>query len=510
MIQNVLSDSDLFAICIPVLKPEYFDREFQKPVNFIVEYYDKYSAMPDIHTVNAECPPELEFTEMKVTKDKFQYTVDSIEKFCKQQAFKNAIIDNYDDIEQTGNLDKAYKQVEEAMTLSIQRDMGIELFDKEIEKRLKDSEENTRPIPTGISALDLELGGGMVRKQFYLFSANSGGGKSIMMNNIGINYALQGYNVLLLSLELPEDMILLRSSYIVTGVDSKQWKSHISEMTGNILECKTKGAGSFRIKRLHGSANTNDIKSFMKNYELEFGNVPDVLIIDYLDKMSPNGGTKNLQVFDQDKQKSEEVAQVLVDYDMIGISASQQTRDALRNNDPDQDIIAGGISKINTVDYYMSILMTKQMRSQGEMFVYFLKKRSNDGVGNVRGLHFNTSNLRILDEKDIEPPLIEMLRGKVGGEDVFSFDESSPEYSSDNGDNNALEEAKEILIKEDKFTKSMADELNQPTEIDEEASAIAAIEGKNYKKVKKKKTIQNQQHDDGSNLLSLLDDIHGE
>jgi hypothetical protein len=39
----------------------------------------------------------------------------------------------------------------------------------------------------------------------------------------------------------------------------------------------------------------------LKQYELEHGKVPDVLLVDYLDKMSPNNGKKQLSVSEQDK-----------------------------------------------------------------------------------------------------------------------------------------------------------------------------------------------------------------
>ena len=67
---------------------------------------------------------------------------------------------------------------------------------------------------------------------------------------------------------------------------------------------------------------------------------------------------------------------------------------------PSQAGIAGGISKVNTVDNYISLVMNDTMRLEGEMNAYFLKTRSANSVGQVRVLDFNPYNLRIGDPKD--------------------------------------------------------------------------------------------------------------
>ena len=67
---------------------------------------------------------------------------------------------------------------------------------------------------------------------------------------------------------------------------------------------------------------------------------------------------------------------------------------------PDQSIIAGGISKINTVDNYISIYMSPEMRLKGEMLLYYLKTRSSSAVGSMTQLAFNPDNLIISDNKD--------------------------------------------------------------------------------------------------------------
>lgn len=393
LIQDILSSPEIYTRTAGILKSSYFDQEYEPVVQYIHDYYDKYGSTPAIDQIDAEFDVQLEATT-KVTRDRVEATCDEVEKFCKETAVKEAIYNSLDDIEKQ-EMSRVLARITEAVNISLQRDMGVDVFDNP-EEQLKALIEEFTPIPTGIDGIDGPLDGGLIRKQFTLFSANSGGGKSVMLANIGANYALRGYNVLYISLELPAEMVFLRLASIISGYDTSNWKSHIPEMSAGIISAKNDaGEGSYMIKRLPQHSTSADIRSYLSFYEMEYGKLPDVLLIDYLDLMDPNAGPNNMGIFEQDKRKSEEVVEILHEYDMIGVSASQQNRDAIGMTTPNQSIIAGGISKINTVDNYISLYMDETMRLEGEMNAYFLKTRSSRGVGHCSILNFNGTNLRI-------------------------------------------------------------------------------------------------------------------
>ena len=398
IIQDVLSSPDIYSRTAGILKPSYFDAEYEPVVNFIHEYYAKYSATPQIDQVLAEHDIELEETK-RITRDRLESTCDEIERFCRETAVKDAIYDSMEDVD-ADNMSVVLDRISQAVQISLQRDMGLNVYENP-EQRLESLVEHYTPIPTGIGGIDGPLDGGLIRKQLTLFSANSGGGKSIMMNNIGNNYADRGFDVLYLTLELPEEMVFLRDAAIISGYDAATWKNHIPEIAQKIKASRAlDSGGSFIIKRMKQHATASDIRSYLSMYEMEFDRVPDILIIDYLDLMDPNGGLRNMGIFEQDKRKAEEVVEILNDYDMIGISASQQNREALNISTPNHSIIAGGISKVNTVDNYISLFMDETMRNEGVMNAYFLKTRSSRGVGHLSVLAFDPMNLRITDPKD--------------------------------------------------------------------------------------------------------------
>jgi hypothetical protein len=184
----------------------------------------------------------------------------------------------------------------------------------------------------------------------------------------------------------------------MSGYKAATWEDNIEEIADTIEDQKRAGGGSFVIKRLPNGSSANDMRAYLKQYEVKYQRRPDVIIVDYLDLMSPNGGGGNMNISEQDKYKSEQLAELGHTYNAIIISASQQNRDAIKEKAaPDQSVIAGGLTKVNTVDNYISILMTPEMRLQGFMNIYFLKTRSSSAVGSMAELDYNAETLQIAD-----------------------------------------------------------------------------------------------------------------
>lgn len=395
ILEYFLSSNDLYARCCGIIRSDFFDPELKMAVKYLEDYYTKYKTMPKPDRFLAEFDLDLKIKE--VTEDDFVWISDECEKFAKQSLVKDAIKTGLKDI-QEHNYDSLVQKILDAVKVTLDRDVGIDFFEKPLDT-LRSCIENVEYIPTGISAIDEKLNG-LVRKQMTLISANSGVGKSIMMSNIGYNIAALGYNVLYISLELSQEMVVTRLATISTGENTKTWKENIYRIASKIDDIKDAGAGSYVIKRLPNGSNSNDIRAYLKQYEMIYNRKPDIIIVDYLDIMTPIGGISNMSISEQDKAKSEQLYEIGVEYNAHLITASQQNRDGIKSNSPDQTVIAGGFSKINIVDNYFSLYMTPAMRLEGLMLVYFLKTRSSSAVGTNVPLKFNKDNLQITDSDD--------------------------------------------------------------------------------------------------------------
>lgn len=393
LIEYLISSPDTFALCQSLVKPELFDPEFRNTVAFIQKYYDEYNTTPKVEQIESET--DMVFTERVVNLDQINYCAKEIEYFCRRRSVEKIIFkspelladDNYGALE-TG--------LREAILISLNRNLGLSYFENP-DVRLKKMLEQDPTEPTGWTEIDQLLFGGIGRGELILFSANSGGGKSITLANLGFNFLMRKKHVLYISLELSEEIIAQRYDTMFSGVSRRDWRSNVSEITTKV-EIAREQAGSLVIKQMESGTKAVAVRAYLKEYYLKYNRMPDLLILDYIDNMSPNENVSADNVWQKDKLCSEQLRQIGVDFKMVIATASQLNREAVKATTHDHSHIAGGISKINVSDVYISIKFTEAMRIQNEIMFCLQKTRNSDGVGKIVFLKWESGYLRIIDK----------------------------------------------------------------------------------------------------------------
>ena len=427
MLEYLISSPDTFALCKGIVHPDYFDPEFRKTVSYIHDYYDRYNCMPSIHDIAAETQVELSQHEM--TSGRIRSCADDIEQFCKRKALEHAVRKAPKLIE-SGNYGEVETLIRDAITVSLNRDIGISYF-KDPAGRLQSVADSPTRTPTRWKKLDDLLAGGMARTEMILFSANSGGGKSITLANLAVNFLEQNLNVLYITLELAETLVAGRFDTMYTGIPSVAWRENHHKIA-DTLKGIAPHCGQMTIKHMPSGTNANAIRAYIKEFELTNGYLPDLLIVDYLDIMGANEHVSADNVFEKDKRAAEQLRDIGFEYNMFIATASQQNRSAIDAQELNQGHIAGGISKVNTVDVYISIILTPTMKASGEIGFALLKTRNSDGVGKTCFLKWDNKSLRILnpasDEKvDDDGVIIDRIAAsrkpqKGNLSDIFDID----------------------------------------------------------------------------------------
>lgn len=390
LIEYLISSVDTYAICKSIIKPEYFDPEFRQAVEFINEYYDKYSTTPSVDQIVAETDVTLK--SHQITRDQISFAADEIEVFCRRRALEHAII-KASGLLAEDKSDQIESLIKDAMLISLNKDLGLDYFADPL-KRLEALAAVPQRTPTKWRDFDTLLNGGLARTEMLLFSANSGGGKSIALANLGVNFASQGLKVLYISLELSEELVAQRLDTMLTGVPTVAWQQNYKEIVNTLNKLSPK-MGSIRIKRMNSGATANQIRAYIKEFELTYGYVPDLLIVDYLDIMGSNEKVSADNVSEKDKRAAEQLRDIGFDYNMFIATASQQNRSAIDAKELNQSHIAGGLTKVNTVDWYVSIVLDPTMKAAGEIGFMFLKARSSDATGKYVVLKWNNAMLLI-------------------------------------------------------------------------------------------------------------------
>jgi archaellum biogenesis ATPase FlaH len=413
LINVLLSSDEIFARCQNILDEKYFVNKFRSAVRFILKHAVEYNVLPKIEQINAETG--LVFAKIEGISVQHQDAfLDEIEGFCKNRALANAVLGAADLIEK-GNYGEVEKRVREAILISLQSDLGTNYFEDPRARLLK-IKENNGQISTGWKAVDEKLYGGVNRGELTIWCGGSGAGKSLFLQNLAINFARQGLNVIYISLELSEELCSMRMDSMLSEVSTKEIFRKIDEVEIKVVQAGKK-SGSMHVKQMPQGSTCNDIKAYLKNYEIETQKKPDALVVDYLDLLFPNN--KNIDpsnLFVKDKFVTEELRGLMVERKMVGQTAAQLNRGAVQEQEHDHTHISGGISKIQTADNVISIFTSIGMKERGQYQIQFLKTRSSGGVGSKVILGFDPNTLRIFDA-DGDP---QIMNGTNSSADVFA------------------------------------------------------------------------------------------
>ena len=184
---------------------------------------------------------------------------------------------------------------------------------------------------------------------------------------------------------------------MVSGYGTKEVMRNMDDVDLKV-RMKAKGAGKLRVKQMPNGVNANDIRVFLREYEISCGEKVDCLLVDYLDLMMPiSAKVSGSDLFIKDKYVSEELRNLAVEKDLLFVTASQLNRGAVEEIEFDHHHIAGGISKIQTADNVVGIFTSNAMREKGRYQIQFMKTRSSSGVGTKVDLRFDPDTLRIED-----------------------------------------------------------------------------------------------------------------
>jgi hypothetical protein len=160
-----------------------------------------------------------------------------------------------------------------------------------------------------------------------------------------------------------------------------------------------KKSGQYRVKGLPAQSNINDIRSYLKEVQLQTGIKVDFVMVDYLDLLMPVSVKVNPNdQFIKDKYVAEELRNLAKELNVLLVTASQLNRSAVEEIEFDHSHIAGGISKINTADNVFGIFTSRAMKERGKYQIQCMKSRSSTGVGQKIDLEYNIETMRITDE----------------------------------------------------------------------------------------------------------------
>ena len=393
-LEMFLTDAASFVRCQGVFNPKTFDRRLEPAAQFLTDYVSEHNALPTFDMINAATKADLR-DPGQLQENHYDWLLAEFETFSRHKALEEAILKSADLLEQ-GEYGPVEDLVKKAVQIGLQKDLGTDYF-ADPRGRLEAIKDNNGQVTTGWKSLDKKLFGGFNRGELNIFAGGSGAGKSLFLANLGVNWAEAGMNVLYLTFELSEGLVSMRVDSMVTDIPTRDIFKNIDDVEMKVKMIGKK-SGAFQVKYMPSGKTPNDVRAYIKEFEIKTGKKVDVILLDYLDLLMPNGAKVSAEnLFIKDKFVSEELRNLAMELNTVFVTASQLNRASVEEIEFDHSHISGGLSKIQTADNVIGIFTSRAMRERGRYQIQLMKTRSSSGVGAKVDLEFDVDSLRIRD-----------------------------------------------------------------------------------------------------------------
>lgn len=393
-LEMFLTDAESFVRCQSVFDPKTFDRRLQPAAEFLAKYVEEHNALPTFQMINAATHCDL-IDPGQLQENHYDWLLQEFETFSRHKALEAAILQSADLLER-GEYGPVEDLVKKAVQIGLQKDLGTDYW-RDPKGRLEAIKDRNGQVSTGWPSVDKKLFGGFNRGELNIFAGGSGSGKSLFLANLGVNWALAGLNVLYLTFELSENLVSMRIDSMVTDIPTRDIFKSLDDVEMRVKMIGKK-SGAIQVKYMPTGKNANDLRSYIKEYEIKTGKKLDVILVDYLDLMMPIAKKISAEnLFVKDKYVSEELRNLAMELNCLFVTASQLNRASVEEIEFDHSHISGGISKINTADNLFGIFTSRAMRERGRYQLQLLKTRNSSGVNSKIDLEFDVDSLRIRD-----------------------------------------------------------------------------------------------------------------
>ena len=398
-LRYLVTDPDLWMRTRTIIEINYFHVTLRPVIRLMKEYSEQHNGLPRIEQIEALTNIKIEPMENLSEIDKDWFMV-NIEAFCKRRAIQEWLTKGPEYVKDSnyGQLEQGLK---DALLISLYKNLGTDYYASPKE-RLELLRDQRGGISSGLRDFDQFLEGGMNFGELHIWAGGSGSGKSIWLQNLALNFANQGLNVVYMTLELGEEMIGQRVDAMITGFKTSEVLRRIDDVDV-IVKRHGKHSGNIMLKEIPSESCVNDVKAYLKELEIQMGLRPDVLVIDYMDLIAPNDkriDVSNLHI--KDKFVAQELRAMArdglgPDHKLLCISASQLNRQAVEAETHNHSHIAGGKSKVDAADGMYSIHTSAAMREKGMYKLQVMKSRTSAGVDRIIPFGYNVESMRISD-----------------------------------------------------------------------------------------------------------------
>ena len=440
-LSNLVYNEPYARKVIPFIKPEYFANRQERVVfEEIIKFVEKYNNQPTKEALSIELDNRKDLTDVEFksvneivntlsdAEVDMQWLVDTTEKFCKDKAVYNAILNGIQIIE---GKDKEHTAeaipsiLSEALAVAFDQNVGHD-YVEDGENRFEFYHKKEEKIEFDLDYFNRITKGGIPQKTLNIALAGTGVGKSLFMCHMAASTLMQGKSVLYITMEMAEERIAERIDANLMNITMDDLHELPKKMfTDRLSKIQTKSNGKLIIKEYPtASAHTGHFRSLIKELALKKSFRPDIIFIDYLNICASSRfkGNANVGSYFYIKSIAEELRGLAVENNVPIMSATQTTRGGYSNSDVGLEDTSESFGLPATADLMFALISTEELESLNQIMVKQLKNRYNDPGTNKRFVvGIDRARMKLYDcEQEAQDDIIDS-----GQEDEPAFDKTT-------------------------------------------------------------------------------------
>jgi replicative DNA helicase len=397
ILSNLLNNEEYCRRVIPYIKREFFDGSHRTVFDLITQFVGKHNKLPTTSVLELELRKSSAHEDIlnesailiaeiskKIDIDT-SYLIKESEKWCRDRAVYNAIMDSIQIIDGKSK-DKTEGAIPEilsdALGVSFDQAIGHDYIDNS-DQRFDFYNTKEDRIPFDLDYFNKITKGGLPNKTLNIALAGTGVGKSLFMCHCAASALQQGKNVLYITMEMAEERIAERIDANLMDLPIEQLQ-RISKnaFDSKIQKIATASIGKLIVKEYPtGAAHTGHFRALLNELKMKKNFIPDMIYIDYLNicassRMKGLGGSINS--YSYIKAIAEELRGLAVEFNVPIVSATQTTRSGYSNTDVGLEDTSESFGLPATADLMFALISTEELEELGQLLVKQLKNRYND------------------------------------------------------------------------------------------------------------------------------------
>ena len=447
---HLIYNEDYTRKVLPFIKPEYFANRNERVVfEEIEKFLDKYNTLPtkETLTIGVDNRKDINDEDYKKVVDiissldktevDLQWLHDETEKFCKDKAIYNAVLDGIkiiDGKDKNRTPEAIPTILSEALNVAFDLSVGHDYVEDGI-NRYEFYHKKEEKIPFDLDYFNKITKGGLPQKTLNIALAGTGVGKSLFMCHMAASTLMQGKNVLYITLEMAEERIAERIDANLMNITIDDLHTLPKKMfEGYLNKIQKKTNGKLIVKEYPtASAHVGNFRSLIKELALKRSFKPDIIFIDYLNICASARfkGNANVGSYFYIKAIAEELRGLAVETNVPIMSATQTTRGGFVSSDIGLEDTSESFGLPATADLMFALISTEELEDLNQICVKQLKNRYNDPTVNKRFiLGIDRAKMKLYDvEQQAQDDLVDS--GQKNEEPVFDntpFAEKTNKY----------------------------------------------------------------------------------